>query len=141
MRLGSVLVTNQNEKGPLPSTYPLHRLGMGRFGLSGKTGFDDTGPEIFTIERGDETDADAFWTDGFTLILIAARTESFSIHGFQHRFHPTGTLGLPLRQERQVRHFGRHKQHGRSIFTCRYTGSTADTGRGIHRGFGLVFTD
>ena len=70
---------------------------MGRFRLSGKTGFDDTGQEIFAIERGDETDADAFWTDGFTLILIAARAESFSIHGFQHRLHPTGTFRLPLR--------------------------------------------
>lgn len=64
------------------SARPLRGLCMGRFGLSRKTRFDDSGSEIFAIENGDETDADAFWTNGFTLILISARTESFSIHGF-----------------------------------------------------------
>jgi hypothetical protein len=54
---------------------------MGRLRFSRKAGFDDAGPEIFAIESGDETDADAFGTDSFTLILIAARTESLSIHG------------------------------------------------------------
>ena len=82
---------------------------MGGFRLSGKARFDDTGPEIFAIESGDETDADAFRTDSLTLILIAARAESFSIHGLQHRFHPARPLGLSLRQERQVRYLGRHK--------------------------------
>ena len=81
----------------MSSVCPLSGLCRGRFRLSGQTGFNDTGSEIFAIERGDETDADAFRTDGFTLILIAARTESFSIHGFQHRLHPMGTFGLPLR--------------------------------------------
>lgn len=56
---------------------------MGGFRLSGKTRFDDSGSEIFAIESGDKTDADAFRTDGLTLILIAARAESFSIHGFR----------------------------------------------------------
>lgn len=59
---------------------------MGGFGLSGKTRFGDSGSEIFAIESGDKTDADAFRTDGLTLILIAARAESFSIHGFRSAF-------------------------------------------------------
>ena len=96
----------------LPPVSPLSGFRMRRFRLGGKAGFDDAGPEIFAMKSSDEPDANAFWTHGFTLILIATRTKTFSIHGVQHHLHSARAFRLPLRQERQVRYLGRYKQHG-----------------------------
>ena len=86
----------------MPSAVPLDGLRVRRFRLTGKAGFDDAGVEIFTIEVGNETYADAFGADGLALILIAARTKPFTIHRLEHGTHTVRAFRLPLRQDRKM---------------------------------------
>src|SRR5881396_2039160 len=50
----------------------------------------------FPIEHGDESDADGFGTNRFTLVLISTRPESFAIHRGNHGFGTFGSLRLAL---------------------------------------------
>jgi hypothetical protein len=67
-----------------------------------RTGLSDRSAEKFAVEFGDESDADRFGTDGFALILIAAGTKAFTVHGGDHGFGALLPLRPALRQRGKV---------------------------------------
>ena len=67
------------------------------------------------VELRDKIDADALGAGRLARPVVGAIPEGLVIHLLHHRQHASPTLWLPLRQQRQMAHLGRGKQHGRAV--------------------------
>lgn len=104
--------------------------------IDGADGFANLSPNILPIQHGDHTCWDIRGTDSLTSIVVGAVAKSFLLHGADHVTGATLALGLPLGEKPEVGDLGADKEHGRAIGAGSSTGSTADTGGGIHGGVG-----
>ena len=85
--------------------------------------FCNRGAEKFSVQLGNEMDADRFWTDRFALILIAARPEALPVHRGDHGFGALMPFRFALRQRGEVGDLRRDEQHGRCVLARGHTGA------------------
>ena len=90
--------------------------------------FDDGGAKQLTIHMSNEVDADGLGTLGFAFTIVSAASESFLLDLIHHFLNPLVSFGLPLWEQREVRHLGRGIQHGGSVWAGRHARSATDAG-------------
>src|SRR5690606_42070669 len=77
--------------------------------------------------------------DALPISRVGTVTKTELIHLGHHRLGPFCPLNLSLREQSQLAHFCRNKEHGRSVLAGCHAGPATDTCSSIHRLVGNMF--
>src|SRR5712691_3039444 len=97
--------------------------------------------EQVAVQSRDEGEANLLGAHGFALARVRAAPEHLPVHRGHHVTRACGALGLPLRQEPEVRHLRGCEQHGGGVRARGDAGAAADARRRVEGEVRVFFAD
>ena len=92
----------------------------------------ETCSDELAVQAGDVGDGLVLRADSLAGAGVGAVTEAEFLHSHHHVLGTTGSLYTTLREQGELRHLRRYKEHGRTILTSCYTSTTTDARSAVH---------